>query len=526
MRRVVVRRRRLELGGAGVDRLIGAAEPGRAIALPGQCPQLAQEPGIDRAPRSDLLDAEPPAEGLEDQVIAVGRGVLEASQQLLVVGRRLRRGVELARAQRLGEGLAEGAADRHHLADALHVGGEASRGAGELLEGEAGDLGDHVVDRRLEGGRGSLGNVVLDLLERVADRELRRNLRDREPGRLRGQRRGAGDAGVHLDHHDLAALGADRELDVGAPGLHSDRADHRDRLVAQLLVEPVGEGLGGCDGDRVAGMHSHRVDVLDRADDHHVVVSVPHHLELELPPADHGLFDQDLVDRARGEPLGYHLAQFGLGAPDSAALPPEGEGRPDDRRQGDATLGEGRLGVGEALDGERPWDPQAGRGHRAAELLAVLGLADRLLIGADQLDPEALQGAVFVQRHRQVERRLPAQGRQQRLGALLLDDLGDRAGEKRLDVGRGRELRVGHDRRRVGVDQHHLVALLEQHLARLHAGVVELGGLADHDRPRADQQDLGDVITPGHQASEPTGSASRCSRLALTAGHSSSVIEK
>ena len=124
-----------------------------------------------------------------------------------------------------------------------------------------------------------------------------------------------------------------------------------------------------------------------------------------------------------------------------------------------------------------------------------------VVVGADQLDPEALQRAVLVQRHRQVERGLAAEGRQQRVGALLLDDLRHRAGQQRLDVGRGGELGVGHDRRRVGVDEDDLVALLEQHLAGLDAGVVELGGLADHDRPGADQEDLLDVGAPRHAAS-------------------------
>ena len=45
----------------------------------------------------------------------------------------------------------------------------------------------------------------------------------------------------------------------------------------------------------------------------------------------------------------------------------------------------------------------------------------------------------------------------------------DRAGQQRLDVGRRRELRVGHDRRRVGVDEHDLVALLGEDLAGLRA---------------------------------------------------------
>ena len=45
-------------------------------------------------------------------------------------------------------------------------------GAGEFFEGEARDLGDDVVDRRLEAGRrGAAGDVVLELVERVADGE-------------------------------------------------------------------------------------------------------------------------------------------------------------------------------------------------------------------------------------------------------------------------------------------------------------------------------------------------------------------
>ena len=87
--------------------------------------------------------------------------------------------------------LVEGAADGHGLADRLHRGGEQRLGAGELLEGEARDLGDDVVDGRLEGGGRDLGDVVVELVEGVADGELRGDLGDREAGGLGGQRRGA-----------------------------------------------------------------------------------------------------------------------------------------------------------------------------------------------------------------------------------------------------------------------------------------------------------------------------------------------
>src|SRR2546426_6556750 len=40
---------------------------------------------------------------------------------------------------------------------------------------------------------------------------------------------------------------------------------------------PVGEGHGRGHRDRVAGVHAHGIDVLDGADDHHVVAPVPHH---------------------------------------------------------------------------------------------------------------------------------------------------------------------------------------------------------------------------------------------------------
>ena len=43
-----------------------------------------------------------------------------------------------------------------------------------------------------------------------------------------------------------------------------------------------------------------------------------------------------------------------------------------------------------------------------------------------------------------------------------------------------------------------LVALLQQHLAGLGAGVVELGGLPDDDRPGAEDEDAVEVVSTRH----------------------------
>ena len=92
------------------------------------------------------------------------------------------------------QGFGEGTADRHRLAHGFHRRGQQRRRAGKFLEGEAGDLHHDVVDRRLETGRRDHGDVVGQLIQRVADGQLGGDLGDRETGGLRCQRRGAGDA--------------------------------------------------------------------------------------------------------------------------------------------------------------------------------------------------------------------------------------------------------------------------------------------------------------------------------------------
>ena len=95
-----------------------------------------------------------------------------------------------------------------------------------------------------------------------------------------------------------AVVGVHRELDVAAAGVDADLADHGDADVAQALVLAVGQRQRRGDGDRVAGVHAHRVEVLDRADDHDVVALVAHELELELLPAEDRLLEEHLGGRA------------------------------------------------------------------------------------------------------------------------------------------------------------------------------------------------------------------------------------
>ena len=93
------------------------------------------------------------------------------------------------------------------------------------------------------------------------------------------------------------------ELDVGSPRLDADPTDAREGVVAHRLVLDVRQGLCGSDGDRVAGVHTHGVEVLDGA--HHDAVvrfAVAHDLELELLPARDGALDEDLCTGLAASP--------------------------------------------------------------------------------------------------------------------------------------------------------------------------------------------------------------------------------
>ena len=257
-------------------------------------------------------------------------------------------------------------------------------------------------------------------------------------------------------------------------------------------------------------MHAHRVEVLDRAHDHHVVRSVAHDLELELVPAAHRLLDEHLADRRLRQPALDLPPQLLGRVGEAAAVAAERECGPDDRRQRDAVEVVGRG------DDARRRNLEADRLDRRFEELSVFRALDRIDVGADQLDAEVAQDAGRVELARKVERGSSAHRRQQGVGALPLENAGDAFEVERLEVGAIGEAGVGHDRRRIRVDHDRAVAVFTQHLQRLAAGVVELGRLADHDRAGADERDALDIGASGHQAAfssstkEPMIGAASC----------------
>ena len=171
---------------------------------------------------------------------------------------------------------------------------------------------------------------------------------------------------------------------------------------------------------------------------------------------------------------------------------------------------------------------EADGAHRLLEQLPVFRDLDRLDLGANQLDVVLLENAEFVQIHGEVQRRLAADRREDRVRTFARDDRLEELGRQRLDVGPIRHLGVGHDRRRIAVDQDHFEPFGPQRLACLRTRVVELAGLADDDRTRADHQHTFQVGSSWHSwASRLSGSVDAVSsRHPFLLNHLDEVVEQ
>ena len=251
-------------------------------------------------------------------------------------------------------------------------------------------------------------------------------------------------------------------------------------------------------------MHSHRVDVLDGAHDHHVVGGVAHELELVLLPAQDRLLQEDLGGAGGRQTRPGDAMQVRVIEGDTAAQAAHREGGAHDDRvsaQGIDPRAALIHGVGDDAAG----DLGATTLDDVLELVTVLPGVDGRGGGADELDVVLIEHTALDQAHGGVEGGLPAQGGQEGVGPFLGDDGGQHLGGDRLDVGGVGDVGVGHDRGRVGVDQDDADSLSAQDAAGLGAGVVELAGLPDDDGARSDDEDGADIRANRHVSSCPCG---------------------
>ena len=314
---------------------LGLAQQGGGEGLPGafQLPrdiddvlQLAEEPLVDAGEPVDVADAvaglerfadgeDAPVRGIPERLVQVGGGQVAVADEAMH---------PLAdHAQAFLDGLLEGAADRHHLADRLHAGTDLPVHAVEFAEVPARDLADDVVERGLEEGGRGLRDAVLELEQTQAQAEFGGHESQRVAGGLRGQGRGTAQARVDLDDSVFLRIRVEGVLDVAFAD-DAQMPDDADGKLPQEMVFAVGQGLGRSDHDALSGVDAERVEVLHVTDRDAVVVAVADHLVFDFLPALEALLDQDL--RGEGEGLLRQLRQLRLIVAESRSQSAEGEG--------------------------------------------------------------------------------------------------------------------------------------------------------------------------------------------------------
>jgi len=457
--------------------------------------QALEEPAVDAGASVDLLDR--PAAGQrrgDDEDARVG-GLGQRPAD--VIHDRLPVGDEAVHAltdhpQPFLERLLEGAADGHDLAHALHGAAQLLVHPLELAEIPARDLAHHVVECRFEAGGGGAGDGVAELGQGVTQRQLRRHERQRVAGGLGRQRAGARQPGVDLDDPVVGGVGIEGELDV-ALAHDAQVADDPEGERPQLVILGVGQRLGRCDHDALAGVDAQRVEVLHVADGDAVVEPVPHHLVFHFLPTLERLLHQDL--RRVGErPLGAGGQLRRVGA-EAAPLPAQGEGGADDHRE--AQRAGRRRGVRHRGDRHAADGSHADLVEPPDEPLPVLGVGDGLDGRAEHPNAVPFQRPGRVEPQTAVERRLAAETEEDAVGPLPPDHRLDKERRDREEVDA-----VGHPLRRlhrgdVGVDQDGSDPFLPQRLERLGAGVVELAGLADLQRAGTQHEHGADLSVHG-----------------------------
>src|SRR5690625_7166951 len=128
------------------------------------------------------------------------------------------------------------------------------------------------------------------------------------------------------------------------------------------------------------------------------------------------------------------------------------------------------------------WHLEAEPCDRFREFRSVLCHPDRARIGPDQLDAMTLQYPTIVELERYVQGCLAPHCWEERIWALPLYDPLDPLGRDRLDIGPIRQVGIGHDRRRITIDEYDPVSLLTECAHRLSTRIVELTALRSEER--------------------------------------------
>lgn len=165
-------------------------------------------------------------------------------------------------------------ADRHDFPRRFHSRAQLSLGIQEFIERPFGKFDDDVIDCGLEAGERLARHIVSDFVERITESDLCRNLRNRVPRRLGGERRRTAHTGIDFDDGIFKRIGIERKLNVTA-ALYSEFGYNRQSRTAEHLIFFIRKRHRRSNNDRIARMNTDGVKILHGTHGKNVTDSVP-----------------------------------------------------------------------------------------------------------------------------------------------------------------------------------------------------------------------------------------------------------
>ncbi|GFF30855.1 LOW QUALITY PROTEIN: hypothetical protein IFM46972_03049 [Aspergillus udagawae] len=351
-------------------------------------------------------------------------------------------------ANSLLERLLKGTTDGHDLTDRLHGTANVALDVLELAQIPAGNLGDDVIQTRLEVGGSGLGDGVGKLRESVAQTDLRSSVGKRVTSSLGGQSRRTRETGIDLNDTVVKSIRLQSVLHVTFSN-DTQVADDLDGSRTEHVVLFVRKGLTGGNDDTVTGMDTQGVKVLHVADSDTVVSGVTDDFILDLLPALEGLLNQDLGSKSQGTRSQILQLLSVLG--ETGTQTSESVSRTDNNRV--ANFFSSLQSLVDSVDGD-------GLGDGDVDLLQGLGEQVTVLTSLEgpdtcpqNSDAVALKDAHAVHLHTKIQGSLTTERQKDAVGSFSLNDVSHIFGGNGEIVHFIGEFVIGLDSRDVGVDQ-------------------------------------------------------------------------
>ena len=159
--------------------------------------------------------------------------------------------------------LLECPSDTHDLTDRLHRTAEGGVDPGELFQVPSGNLDDNIVQAGFETGARLLGDRVLDLVEGNVKTQLGGDESQGVTGGLGRERRRSRETSVDFDDAVFLRVRVEGVLNVALSD-DSQVSNNVDGGGTEHVVIGIGQGLRGSDDNRVSGVDTEGIKVLQR----------------------------------------------------------------------------------------------------------------------------------------------------------------------------------------------------------------------------------------------------------------------